>query len=101
MPWKDVDIAQYAKSKGINTAEVRAKQHLMALIAKTRGAAGITQSELGRRVGVSQGRIAQIESGVGTSKITFDVLFHVLAALGKKYSIVVHAGGERGKMRKP
>ncbi|MBI4827761.1 MAG: helix-turn-helix transcriptional regulator [Nitrospinae bacterium] len=101
MPWKDVDIEQAAQNAGINTAEVRAKQQLMALIAEARKAAGITQTELGRRVGVSQGRIAQIESGIGTSKVTFDVLFHLLTALGKECRVVVHAGGTKARKHKP
>ena len=37
---------------------------------------------LAKKVGVSQPRIAQIESDVGTAKVTFDVLFGVLSALG-------------------
>lgn len=90
MPWKEIDIARLAKDKGIDLEEVTAKQKLMLLISKTRKAKGVTQAELGRIVGVSQARIAQIETGVGTSKITFDVLFRILAALGKGCRVVVH-----------
>jgi len=37
---------------------------------------------------VSQARIAQIESGIGTAKISFDVLFNILVALGYDYRVV-------------
>ncbi|MCI5071465.1 helix-turn-helix domain-containing protein [bacterium] len=40
-------------------------------------------------MGVSQSRIAQIESGVGTAKITFDVLLQVLSSLGCDFKIVL------------
>jgi predicted transcriptional regulator len=100
MPWKEIDIARLAKDKGIDLEEVTAKQKLMLLIHKTRKANGVTQTELGRIVGVSQARIAQIETGVGTSKITFDVLFRILSALGKGCRVVVHASKKHGSQIK-
>ena len=48
---------------------------------------GITQTVLAKRLGITQGRVAQIESGIGTAKITFDVLFHILSELGFGFQI--------------
>ncbi len=36
----------------------------------------------------SLARVAQIESGVGTAKVTFDVHFNMLVALGLDYKVV-------------
>lgn len=82
MPWKEMSANQLAKSLGIDPAEVREKQKLMQLIVDARKEKGISQAALAKRLGVSQGRVAQIESGVGTAKVTFDVLFNVLRTLG-------------------
>ena len=89
MAWKELDLDDVAKKWGVDRAEVREKQKLMALISKVRKAKGITQAELAKKVGVSQGRIAQIETGVGTAKISFEVLFKMLTALGCEHKIVV------------
>jgi transcriptional regulator with XRE-family HTH domain len=88
MAWKEMSVEELAHSLGIDVGEAREKQRLMRLIAKTRKARGWSQAKLAERVGVTQGRIAQVESGVGTAKVTFDVLFTVLAALGYDYRIV-------------
>jgi hypothetical protein len=37
---------------------------------------------------VTQGRIAQIESGVGTCRVRFDVLLNIVTTLGYDYQIV-------------
>ncbi len=88
MAWKGVTVEQLAKSLGVNPIEVREKQKLIQLIVKIRKRKGMSQSALARRVGVSQGRIAQIESGVGTSRVTFDVLLNILTVLGYRFRIV-------------
>jgi transcriptional regulator with XRE-family HTH domain len=41
---------------------------------KVRKEQKISQAELAKKAGVTQGRVAQIESGVRTSKVSFDVL---------------------------
>jgi len=82
MNWKEMTLEQLADSLGVNYAEVREKQNLIDLIVKTRKKNGISQGKLAKMVGVSQSRIAQIESGIGTSKITFDVLLNILTMLG-------------------
>ncbi len=88
MAFKEISIEQLADSLGVSLSEVREKQKLIALIIKERQELGLTQSALAKKVGVTQGRIAQIESGVGTSKITFDVLLGVLTALGFEFRIL-------------
>lgn len=87
MPWKEVSPEKLAKSLGINESEVRKKQHLIAIIAEVRKKKGLSQAALAKKFGVSQGRIAQIESGVGTRGISFDVLFGILLQLGYDFRI--------------
>ncbi len=88
MAWKEISIEQLAKSLGADISEVREKQRLITMIIKIRKAKKISQATLAKKLGVSQARIAQIESGVGTSKITFDVIFSLLIALGYDYRVV-------------
>lgn len=88
MPWKDVSIEELAETLGVNITEVREKQKLCALIAKARKAQRLSQADLARRLNVTQGRVAQIESGIGTSRMTFDVLLAALGALGFDYRVV-------------
>lgn len=87
MAWKESNFEELAKSLGINPVEVREKQKLMALIVKTRKEKRLSQQALAKKLKLSQGRIAQIESGVGTARITFDVLLNILAQLGYEYKI--------------
>ena len=88
MAWKEVSIEELAKSLGANVTEIREKQRLVGLIVKSRKANKLSQSALAKKLGISQARIAQIESGVGTAKVTFDVLFNMLVALGYDYRVV-------------
>ena len=88
MAWKEVSVEELAKSLGANVTEIREKQRLVGLIVKTRKAKKLSQAALAKKLGISQARIAQIESGVGTAKVTFDVLFNMLVALGYDYRVV-------------
>ena len=88
MAWKEMNIDELADSLGVNVAEVREKQKLIHLIAKARKKMKLSQAQLAKKVGVTQGRIAQIESGVGTNRVTFDTLLHILSALGYEFKIV-------------
>ena len=88
MAWKEVSIEELAKSLGANVTEIREKQRLVGLIVKTRKAKKLSQAVLAKKLGISQARIAQIESGVGNAKVTFDVLFNMLVALGYDYRVV-------------
>jgi predicted XRE-type DNA-binding protein len=88
MAWKEISVEELAKSLGANVAEIREKQRLVRLIVKTRKAKKLSQAALAKKLGISQARVAQIESGVGTAKVTFDVLFNMLVALGFDYRVV-------------
>ncbi len=91
MAWKEMTIEELAKSLGVNPIEVREKQRLVALLVKTRKRKGISQAALAKVVGVSQGRIAQIESGVGTAQVTFDILLNLLVVLGYDFKITTRS----------
>ena len=88
MAWKEVSIEALAKSLGANVTEIREKQRLVGLIVKTRKEKKLSQAVLAKKLGISQARIAQIESGVGTAKVTFDILFNLLVALVLDYRVV-------------
>jgi transcriptional regulator with XRE-family HTH domain len=88
MAWKEMTIDELAKTFNINPAEAREKQKLIQFIIKTRKKEGVSQAALAKKVGVTQSRIAQIESGVGTAKVTFDVLLNILNKLGYDFKIV-------------
>ena len=88
MAWKETNFEKLAKSLGVNPVEVREKQKLIELIIDARTDKGLSQAALAKKMGVSQGRVAQIESGIGTAKITFDVLLNVLNELGFDFKIV-------------
>ena len=87
MPWETVRLEEWAKELGIDIDELRKKDRLIETIIKTRNKLGLTQAHLAVLVGVSQPRIAQIENRVKIGKVTFDVLFKILAALGHDYTI--------------
>jgi HTH-type transcriptional regulator/antitoxin HipB len=88
MAWKEMTVEELASNLGVNVKEVQEKQKLIQLITKARKASGLSQAALAKRVGVSQSRISQVESGVGTSKVTFDVLLNLLSVLGYDFKIV-------------
>ncbi|MBI3534449.1 MAG: helix-turn-helix domain-containing protein [Deltaproteobacteria bacterium] len=87
MAWKEMSVNVLAKALDVNPMEVREKQKLIQLIVKTRKKEGVSQATLAKKVGVTQSRIAQIESGVGTAKVTFDILLNVLNTLGYEFKI--------------
>ena len=90
MAWKEMSVEELAKSLNVPVGEIREKQRLVRLIVQARKAAQLSQAALAGKIGVTQGRIAQIESGIGTSNITFDVLFNILTVLGYNLRIVAH-----------
>ena len=85
MPFKKIETKALAKELGINYDEVKEKQRLIEKIIEVRKSKKLSQAALAKKMGLTQSRIAQIESGIGTAKITFDILFHVLQSLG--YSV--------------
>jgi transcriptional regulator with XRE-family HTH domain len=88
MPWETVSLEEWAKELGIDIDELRKKNRLIETIVRIRNKLGLTQAQLATLVGVSQPRIAQIENRVKIGKVTFDVLFKILAALGHDYKII-------------
>ncbi len=88
MTWKNLSMSELAKNLGVNIAEVREKQKLIDLIIKTRKKSSLSQVALAKKMGLTQGRIAQIESGIGTEKITFDILLNILVVLGYDFKIM-------------
>ena len=88
MAWKETSVDKLAKSLGVSVGEIREKQRLIRLILEARKTRKLSQAALAKKLGVTQGRIAQIESGVGTSNVTFDVLFNILTVLGYDLKIV-------------
>ncbi len=88
MPWKEMSVEKLAKSLGANVSEIREKQRLINMIIKARKTKKMSQVALANKLGISQARVAQIESGIGTAKITFDILFNILVALGYDCRVV-------------
>jgi DNA-binding XRE family transcriptional regulator len=88
MAWKEMTVEELAESLGANITEVREKQKLILMIVKIRKAKRLSQAALAKKLGVSQARIAQIESGIGTAQVTFDILFNILVTLGYDYRVI-------------
>ncbi len=92
MAWKEMTVEEIAAKLDVNINEAREKQRLIENIVKARKETKTSQAALAKKIGVTQGRIAQIESGIGTNQITFDVLLNLLNALGYEYKIVSKRG---------
>jgi transcriptional regulator with XRE-family HTH domain len=88
MAWKEIDLEELAESLGTNITEVKEKQKLISMITKIRKSKKLSQAALARKLGISQARVAQIESGIGTAQVTFDILFNILIALGYDYRVI-------------
>ena len=58
---------------------------LQAMLRAMRGSKGLSQEELGKRIGVSQRRIAAIEAAPG--RASFDQLTRIVATLGGEIAI--------------
>jgi transcriptional regulator with XRE-family HTH domain len=87
MAWKEVTTEELAKSLGVNASEVREKQKLIQMIVRIRKEQKMSQTVLAKKASVTQGRIAQIESGVGSNRVSFDVLLNILTLLGYDFKI--------------
>lgn len=88
MAWKEMTVVELAKSLGADIHEIREKHRLIELIKKARKEEKISQTQLAKKMGVTQGRIAQIESRVGTGKVTLEVLLSIIRELGYEYKII-------------
>ena len=89
MAWKELTLTELAKSLGVSIAEVREKQRLIDLIIKARRERRLSQAALAKKLGISQSRIAQIESGIGTATVSFDILLGILVALGYDFKVIM------------
>ncbi len=88
MAWKEMTVEELAESLGANLTEVREKQKLISMIVKIRKAKKLSQAALAKKLEISQARVAQIESGIGTARVSFDILLKILVALGYDYRVV-------------
>lgn len=89
MAWKEKSIHSTIKLLGADPDLIREKHILIDLIKKARKEQAITQSQLAKKLGLTQGRIAQIESKVGTYNVTLDILLSILNSLKYTYKINV------------
>ena len=62
MASKEMSSIEIAKSLGVDAGLIREKHHLIDLIKKARKERKFSQLQLAKQIGVTQGRIAQIES---------------------------------------
>ncbi|MBK7962151.1 MAG: helix-turn-helix transcriptional regulator [Bdellovibrionales bacterium] len=88
MTWKEMTVEELAKSLDVDIHEFREKHRLIELIKKARKEKRMSQVQLAKKIGVTQGRIAQIESRVGTAKVALEILLSILRELGYEYKIV-------------
>ncbi len=88
MAWKEMTVEELANSLGVDVHEVREKHRLIELIKRARKEKKMSQGQLAKKVGVTQGRIAQIESRAGTAKVALEILLSILRELGYEYKIV-------------
>jgi len=68
--------------------EEAAKKELWLQLVEARQAAGLTQVELARRLGVSQAQVARIEKS-GYDSYTLNTLRRYVQALGKRLEVAV------------
>jgi ribosome-binding protein aMBF1 (putative translation factor) len=76
-------VGTAAEFLGLTTAEalfVEIKLALADAVRERRGQLGLTQAELGERMGSSQSRVAKLEAADRT--VSIDLLLHALVALG-------------------
>ena len=84
--WRDALLAD-PKAREIYKEEA-AKKELWLQLVEARQAAGLTQAELARRLGVSQAQVARIEK-CGYDSYTLNTLRRYVQALGKTLEIAV------------
>ena len=89
MASKEMSSVEIAKSLGVDAGLIREKHNLINLIKKARKESKFSQLQLAKKMGVTQGRIAQIESKVGTNNVTLEVLLTILTELKYTYKINV------------
>ena len=97
--WRDVRAKAVAEGQ---LDETRLSEHKTRLLAETRAyrlrelrrAHGLNQTALAERIGLTQARVSQIESGdIGTTELR--TLRAYVEALGGKLEVSYQIGGER------
>jgi DNA-binding XRE family transcriptional regulator len=81
------DDASLVRDKGLSSAAMRAGIQIRAMRKK----AGLSQAELGRKIGATQARISELEAGLGVQGPTYDVLERIAAACGMSIRIAAAA----------
>ena len=84
--WQDTLLAN-SEAREIYKEEA-AKKELWLQLVEARQAAGLTQAELARRLGVSQAQVARIEKS-GYDSYTLNTLRRYVQALGKRLEVAV------------
>lgn len=96
--WRDELLADPA-TRALYDQEA-AKKELWLQLVEARQAAGLTQSQLARRLGVSQAQVARIEKR-GYDSYTLKSLRRYVAALGEGFSVnvTIHRPNMTGSRR--
>jgi DNA-binding XRE family transcriptional regulator len=84
--WRDALLAD-PETRAIYKEEA-AKKELWLQLVEARQAAGLTQAELARRLGISQAQVARIEK-CGYDAYTLTTLRRYVQALGRTLEVVV------------
>ena len=84
--WRDTLLAD-PETRAIYKEEA-AKKELWLQLVEARQAAGLTQAELARRLGISQAQVAHIEK-CGYDAYTLNTLRRYVQALGRTLEVVV------------
>lgn len=84
--WRD-ELLSDARTRALYEQEA-AKKELWLQLAEARQSAGLTQSQLARRLGVSQAQVARIEKR-GYDSYTLKTLRRYVEALGEGFSVDV------------
>jgi DNA-binding XRE family transcriptional regulator len=72
-----------ASDRGLSSAAMRAGD----LVRAMRKDAGLSQSQLAERLGVTQARISEIEAGIGSQGPTWDLMERISVACGKTLGV--------------
>jgi DNA-binding XRE family transcriptional regulator len=81
------DDASLVRDKGLSSAAMRAGSQIRTMRKK----AGLSQAELGRKIGATQARISELEAGLGVQGPTYAVLERIAAACGTPIKIAAAA----------
>src|SRR5947209_17914504 len=99
--WRDNLLAD-PETRAVYEEEA-AKKELWLQLVEARQAAGLTQAELGERLGVSQAQVARVEKR-GYDAYTLNTLRRYVQALGQEFSLEVrvhHTGDTTHRRASP